>query len=80
MHRLEFDPERVELSFENDEKSLLIYKDGAAVDYSEEEATQILSSPEVRVLVDMHMGDAEAAAWGCDLSYDYVKINADYRS
>ena len=77
---VEFDPERVELSFENDEKSLLIYKDGAAVDYSEEEATQILSSPEVRVLVDMHMGDAEAAAWGCDLSYDYVKINADYRS
>ena len=39
-----------------------------------------LSSPEVTALVDMHMGDAEATAWGCDLSYDYVKINADYRS
>lgn len=77
---VDFDPEKIELYFENEEKSLLIYKDGAAVDYSEEEATQILSSPEVRVLVDMHMGDAEAAAWGCDLSYDYVKINADYRS
>ena len=75
-----FDPEKIELYFENGEKSMLIYRDGAAVDYSEEEATEILSSPEVRVLVDMHMGDAEAAAWGCDLSYDYVKINADYRS
>ena len=77
---VDFDPDQVELSFENEEKSILIYKDGVAVPYSEEEATQVLASPEVRVLVDMHMGDAEAAAWGCDLSYDYVKINADYRS
>ena len=77
---VQFDPEKVELSFENDEKHILIYKDGSAVSYSEEEATQVLSSPEVRVLVDMHMGEAEATAWGCDLSYDYVKINADYRS
>ena len=77
---VDFDPEKVELSFENEEKSILICKDGVAVSYSEEEASQILASPEVRVLVDMHMGDAEAAAWGCDLSYDYVKINADYRS
>lgn len=77
---VEFDPEKVVLSFENKEKSILIYKDGAAVPYSEEEASQVLASPEVRVLVDMNMGDAEATAWGCDLSYDYVKINADYRS
>ena len=77
---VDFDPDQVELSFENEEKSILIYKDGAAVPYSEEEATHVLASPEVRVLVDMHMGNAEATAWGCDLSYDYVKINADYRS
>ncbi len=77
---VQFDPEKIELYFENEEKSILIYKDGTAVEYSEEEATQVLASPEVRVLVDMHMGDAEAAAWGCDLSYEYVKINADYRS
>ena len=51
-----------------------------ACDYSEEEATKILSDPEVTVLVDMHMGEQTATAWGCDLSYDYVKINADYRS
>ena len=77
---VQFDPDKIELYFENGEKSILIFKDGAAVSYSEEEASQVLASPEVRVLVDMHMGEAEASAWGCDLSYDYVKINADYRS
>ena len=75
-----FDPKKIELYFQNAEKSILIYKDGTAVEYSEEEAAQVLASPEVTVLVDMHMGDAEATAWGCDLSYEYVKINADYRS
>ncbi len=75
-----FDPEKIELYFQNAEKSILIYKDGTAVEYSEEEAAQVLASPEVTVLVDMHMGDAEATALGCDLSYEYVKINADYRS
>ena len=55
-------------------------RDGNVTDYSEEEATQILSAPEVRVLVDMKEGEGEATAWGCDLTYDYVKINADYRS
>ena len=75
-----FDPEKIELYFQNAEKSILIYKDGTAVEYSEEEAAQVLASPEVTVLVDMHMGDAEATAWGCELSYEYVKINADYRS
>ena len=75
-----FDPEKIELYFQNAEKSILIYRDGSAVEYSEEEAAQVLASPEVTVLVDMHMGDAGATAWGCDLSYEYVKINADYRS
>lgn len=77
---VQFNPEKIELYFQNAEKRILLYKDGAAVEYSEEEATQVLASPEVTVLVDMHMGDAEATAWGCDLSYEYVKINADYRS
>lgn len=77
---VKFDPGKISLYFENDEKSMLIYENGVAADYSEEEASKILASPEVRVLVDMHAGDAEATAWGCDLSYDYVKINADYRS
>lgn len=75
-----FDPDKIELYLENNEKSILVYKDGAVTGYSEEEAGEVLAAPEVRVLVDMKMGDAEACAWGCDLTYDYVKINADYRS
>ena len=75
-----FDPENVDLYFQSKSGKIHIFGNGVACDYSEEEATKILSDPEVTVLVDMHMGDAQAAAWGCDLSYDYVKINADYRS
>ena len=75
-----FDPENVDLYFESQSGRILIFSKGAACDYSEEEATKILSDPEVTILADMHMGEAEATAWGCDLSYDYVKINADYRS
>ena len=76
----QFDPENLELYFESKAGKIAIYKDGTAVDYSEEEASKILSEPEVTALVDMKMGNAEATAWGCDLTYDYVKINADYRS
>ncbi len=75
-----FDPENVDLYFQSKSGSLHIFGNGTACDYSEEEATKILSDPEVTILVDMHMGDAFATAWGCDLSFDYVKINADYRS
>lgn len=75
-----FDPEKIELSCFSKAGSILIYKDGAGTDYSEEEATKILSEPEVTVYVDMKMGTETATAWGCDLTYDYVKINADYRS
>ena len=75
-----FDPEKVELFFQSKSGQIQIYKDGVATDYSEEEATKILSDPEVTVLVDMKCGEASATAWGCDLTYDYVKINADYRS
>ncbi len=57
-----------------------IIKNGVAVDYSEEEATRILSEPAVTAIADVKMGNASATAWGCDLTYDYVKINADYRS
>lgn len=76
----QFDPEKVELFFESRAGRIQIYGGGTATDYSEEEATKILSEKEVTVVADMHMGDGEATAWGCDLSYDYVKINADYRS
>lgn len=76
----QFDPEKVDLFFESAAGKMQIIKDGVAVDYSEEEATKILSEPAVTAIADIKMGDAEATAWGCDLTYDYVKINADYRS
>ena len=75
-----FDPDHIELWFGSDAGKMLIFKDGKAVDYSEEEATKILSEKTVHVTADMKMGDESATAWGCDLTYDYVKINADYRS
>ncbi len=77
---VQFDPEKIELFFESKSGRIRIYKDGVAANYSEEEASKILSEPEVTVLVDMKMGNETATAWGCDLTYDYVKINADYRS
>ncbi len=77
---VQFDPEKIDLYFESRSGQIRIYKDGVADDYSEEEASRILAEPEVRVLVDMKMGDETATAWGCDLTYDYVRINADYRS
>ena len=75
-----FDPEKVDLSFESAAGKIQIIQNGVAVDYSEEEATRILSGKKVTATAEMHMGEASATAWGCDLTYDYVKINADYRS
>ncbi|WP_099466504.1 bifunctional glutamate N-acetyltransferase/amino-acid acetyltransferase ArgJ [Konateibacter massiliensis] len=76
----QFDPNKVDLYFESKAGKLQIIENGVALDYSEEEATKILSEPEVTAIADIKMGDATATAWGCDLTYDYVKINADYRS
>ena len=75
-----FDPEKVDLYFESAAGRLKIVENGTSTCYSEELATKILSEPEVTAIADMKMGDKEATAWGCDLTYDYVKINADYRS
>lgn len=76
----QFDPEKVDLYFESAAGKMQIIKDGVAVDYSEEQATRILSEPAVTAVADIKMGDAKATAWGCDLTFDYVRINADYRS
>lgn len=76
----QFDPEQVDLYFESKAGRLQIIENGVALPYSEEKATEILSQPEVTAIADIKMGDASAAAWGCDLTFDYVKINADYRS
>ena len=77
---VQFDPEKVDIYFESKAGKIKIVEDGTATDYSEEEATKILSEKEVTALLDVKMGDKTATAWGCDLTYDYVKINADYRS
>ncbi len=77
---VQFDPENCDLYFGEGEEKMLIFTGGSAADYSEEKATELLSGEKVVILADMHMGDAEATAWGCDLTYDYVSINADYRS
>lgn len=77
---IDFQPEKVDLYFNSRAGRIQVFQGGIAAGYSEEEATKILSEPEVAVIVDMHAGDASATAWGCDLTYDYVKINADYRS
>ena len=75
-----FDPENVTLSFEGDGDSILIFENGVGTDFSEEKATKILSSKEVKVIADFHLGTESATAWGCDLTHEYVSINADYRS
>lgn len=75
-----FDPEKVDLFFESATGKLKIIENGVALDYSEEEATKILSERTVTAIADIKLGTASATAWGCDLTYDYVKINADYRS
>ena len=76
----DFDPEKVDIFFKSEAGELQIVKDGTATDYSEEKATEILSQNPVIAIADVKQGDASATAWGCDLTFDYVKINADYRS
>ena len=75
-----FDPDKVDLWFESRAGKIKVIEDGMLTAYSEEEATAILSEDEVTAVADIKEGQAEATAWGCDLTYDYVKINADYRS
>lgn len=76
-----FNPEQVDLFIDSKtDGRIQLVKDGMGVDFSEELATKILAAPEVIVTADLKLGYETATAWGCDLTYDYVKINADYRS
>ena len=77
---VQFDPEKVDLFFESKAGKLQIIENGVATDYSEEVATKILSEPEIIATADIKMGDYSATAWGCDLTHEYININADYRS
>ena len=76
----DFDPSVIELFLIGEKDTVCFYRDGYVQDFDEEKAAAILSEKEVRFACDMKMGECEATAWGCDLTYDYVKINGDYRS
>ena len=76
----DFDQNDVELFFESVNGKLQVFDKGTPIVFDEDEALKIMKADAVTVFVDMHEGNAEATAWGCDLTYDYVKINADYRS
>ena len=74
------DVDKVDVRFKSGKGSIFVCKDGAGVDFSEELAKEILLEPEIDILIDLNDGDGAATAWGCDLTYDYVKINGDYRT
>ena len=74
------DVNKVDVSFKSAAGEILVCKDGAGVEFSEELAKTILLESEIEILVDLNSGDVEATAWGCDLTYDYVRINGDYRT
>ena len=76
----DFDQNDVELYFESEFGKLKVFDKGTPIVFDEEEALKIMKADTVTVFVNMNEGDAAATAWGCDLTYDYVKINADYRS
>ena len=76
----DFDPDKVSLDYVSRAGSIRVFENGLKAAYSEDEATAILSEDEITVVIDMNEGSHKDTAWGCDLTFDYVKINADYRS
>ena len=71
---------KVDVAFRSNKGEILVCKSGAGVDFSEELAKEILMEKEIQILVGLNTGEGAAVAWGCDLTYDYVKINGDYRT
>jgi len=74
------DVDKIDVSFRSAAGTIAVCKNGAGVDFSEETAKQILLEKEIEILVSLNSGSVGATAWGCDLTYDYVKINGDYRT
>ena len=74
------DVNKIDVSFKSSQGTIDVCKNGAGVDFSEEKAKEILLQKEIDILVELNSGKEEATAWGCDLTYDYVKINGDYRT
>ena len=76
----DIDVTKVDVAFQSVKGSVTVCQNGAGVPFSEEEAKQILLQPEIKIFIALHSGNASATAWGCELTYDYVKINGDYRT
>lgn len=76
----QFDPEKVDVLFQSDAGTIEVAKNGRGLDFDEDLAKKILSRDQVQVVMNLHEGDISVTCWGCDLTYDYVKINGDYRS
>lgn len=76
----DFDINKVSVELASSKGKLTVCTDGAGISFSEEAASEILSEDEIKILIDLHDGDGEAIAWGCDLTFEYVKINAEYRT
>ena len=74
------DVTKIDVSFKSIAGQVDVCKNGAGIDFSEEIAKEVLTEKEIQVLIELNSGDANATAWGCDLTYDYVKINGDYRT
>ncbi len=77
---VEFNPEGVSIEFFAQDKTLLLMKDGTPLEFDEDEACELLKNKEITINVYMSDGESEASAWGCDLSYEYVRINGEYRT
>ena len=77
---VDFDPEMVDIYFKYKDQVIQCCKDGKALDFDEEKAKDILSQNEIEIISDLKQGDQQVSCWGCDLTYDYVKINGDYRT
>jgi glutamate N-acetyltransferase/amino-acid N-acetyltransferase len=74
------DVQKVDVAFRSVKGEILVCQNGAGVEFSEELAKTILTESEIQILIGLNSGDGSAVAWGCDLTYDYVKINGDYRT
>ena len=74
------DVSKIDVAFKSNAGIIPVCKNGAGVDFSEEIAKKILLEKEINIIIELNDGDASADAWGCDLTYDYVKINGDYRT
>jgi len=76
----EFDIDKVDVDLASKAGRIAVCRNGSGVEFSEDEAKKILTEDEIEILISLNQGDSQATAWGCDLTYDYVKINGDYRS